>query len=766
LIVDCSQLLLLFFGVYYLPGRLLSELMPGTRAPEETFPFSVGLGIVVVNVAVMIAIGLPGLFATVFVSYGSVLGVSAALSAVLVLLLYRRGMLVRIRWFARPSYSQVALWVLTALSTVFFLFHYRADGFNDDSCVVRVVTSTLSDIGRPDLLSINTGGEAANEAHEHWTGSLGTNPFLRDNQSQRLGIPVLLSPMVAVFGTFGFRVVYALQGLLMPGIGFLLGFYLLKRRWLAWVVAVFATLNPYSLESRLFDENFMAACFGSLALVLLVRPNPRLFWAGAALSLFLGIRHVGLLVLPAVAWYVVGTREKKGRDLLAVLAGMAVFSLPYLVYHGFLLFERGALFEGGLDRVVLEHSFLGIAFRSGTMWSFPFTEEPLRSPYLAYPNVIEFPLDLLRRFGLVLAAFVPAGLIHLFRSDRRRAWLMVGWFVPVLAAVMLKSDWVEPNKMGVPATVLAPVIVILAAGLAFVVLSGVGWWKKAALLTVGAIMPVVFVPSVRDYQAPMDQRVYDFPQTWVNSVMPDHVEPLLDESSEYVAFDRDRFGLNLLPALPLDAFQPFMLGLHRDQLADDIYNRDLVEYRPPLLTFLTKVFSDLGRTVNSLSLAKVGEGGEFEVDLWGGDKERQQMRTMWLDLDVPPVLAETPLDSQGASWSEPLKLDGDRVYVVKGLRRPWSPLPLNVAFARDRFGSVVILLMSSRQASTYVPPFLDVVEVDAGRFKDNRIPLSLPLDTPIMVSEVRGFVPTRAYLRWVVVKSDDVWLSRPQYMPL
>lgn len=765
MILDVAVVLALFYGVYYLPGRLLLELGPGDRLPEETFPFAVGLGIVLVNVTTMVVIGLPGLFFPVFVSFESVLGVSAVLSLGMMGLLHRRRLLTGIRWLARPSRTQAALWGLTLLSTVFFLTHYRVDGFNDDSCVVRVVTSSLSDIGNPDLLAMNTGGDNPDRAHDHWIGTQGTNPFLRDNQSQRLGIPVLMSPLVATFGTFGFRVVYGLQGLLMPGLGFLLGLYLLKRRWAAWALALFATFNPYSLESRLFDENFMAACFGSLALVLLVRPNPRLFWAGAALSLFLGIRHVGLFVLPAVAWYALGTRDRKGRALLTLAAGLAVFSVPYIIHHGFLLVERGALFEGSLDRAALEYSLLGAGFRSGTMWSFPFTAELLRSPYLAYPNVIEFPLDFLRRFGLVLAALVPAGLVHLFGVDRRRFWLLVGWFLPVVAVILFKSDWVEPNKMGVPATVLAPVIVVLGAGLACLVQSGVGWWKKGLLLAAGAALPLVFVPAVQDHEATMDQRVYEFPQTWIAGVLPDHVEPLLAEAPEYVDFDRDRFGLHVLPAFPLDAFQPQLLGLRLDQLASELTGRGLTDYSPPLLTFFTKVFMDLGRTVNPLSLAKVGAGGEFEIDLWKGQGS-QGVRTLWLDLHGPPAIAHSPLQPGGASTREPLPLDGDHVYVVKGLERPWSTLPVTVALGRDRFGTVVILLLSSRPATTYHPPFLNVVELDAGQFPDHRIPLALPLDAPVMITEIRGFVPTRAYLRWMVVQEDDVWLSQPQNVPL
>ena len=48
----------------------------------------------------------------------------------------------------------------------------------------------------------------------------------------------------------------------------------------------------------------------------------------------------------------------------------------------------------------------------------------------------------------------------------------------------------------------------------------------------------------------------------------------------------------------------------------------------------------------------------------------------------------------------------------------------------------------------------------------NRIPVSLPLDTPIMIAEIRGFVPTRGYARTAVVEAHGLWLSSPYLMPL
>ena len=106
------------------------------------------------------------------------------------------------------------------------------------------------------------------------------------------------------------------------------------------------------------------------------------------------------------------------------------------------------------------------------------------------------------------------------------------------------------------------------------------------------------------------------------------------------------------------------------------------------------------------------------------------------------------------------------VYEVKGFHRPWSARPLSLIITRDEFGTVVFLLISSRPDSTYVPSFIKVVKMDASRFENNRIPVSLPLDTPIMIAEIRGFVPTRGYARTAVVEAHGLWLSSPYLMPL
>jgi len=763
---------LLIAAVYWLPGRLALALAPGDDERDARVASALGLGLLLVHVPAVLLVGLAGLTGPYHLERWMVLAVSAAASALLgaaAWLRLRRG--APLRGLRRPDRASLALGVLTALITLFFLVRYDADALSEEACMVRASMAVNVDYLSPERIALEY--DRAGELSPYRTSpsrgwSPDRNPFLLFNQGQRLGPVVVLAPLFALFGTFGFRLAYALQGLLLPGLGFLMGGALSRmlgdRRWLPWASAVLLAVNPYTVASPSFDENFLALCFGALSLALLLRRTPWAFGAGAAFAGLLANRHVGVLVLPVVLVYLARATDRPWSQVARFLGGVALFGLPCLVMHGFMLLFQGSGFEGALNRPPAPHSFLGIPFTLPVLLNFPFVEQPLRSPYQAWPTLAEFPLDLLRRFGLLAAALAPAGVLAMFRGDRRRAWLLVGWFAPILVLLMVQSNWTEPNKMGVPASFLPPVLLALLAGAAYALDGARRRGQRALVLGAGLLAPLAAWGAAQAWSAPLDERVTASIPTYVREVLPDATLTLA-EQPEYVEADRARLTPSLAPDLRLAHVHPAQVRLRLRQLLDDLRRPAVADYERALADVLPRLLLGFENSVNPVSIARAlaHDGtprGFAPLRVNGHDVDGglpQGTRTLALDLRTPTLLAPEPLSSE-LSAQAPTLTPHD-LTLVAGLAVPWADAPENLVVGRDRLGTTWVLLMPGPVSKHPWPRWAPRRDVPASAFGDLRVPIAWPVGQVIRLIEVRSIAPFRAYERAAVVTADGVWTS-------
>lgn len=761
---------LLFAGVFWLPGRLAVAVLGRPDDDDAPFALSVGLGIVLVDVPAVLGVGLAGLAGPVHLERWMLLASSALVSAALALHLARR------RNLGEPllpraglTPARLALGLLTVAATAFFLLRYDADALSEESCMVRASMAVNVDYMRPDRLTLEYDGPGTYSTYRS-SPMQGQDPsrnaFLTFNQGQRLGPALLLAPFVTLFGPLGFRLVYALQGLLLPGLGFMLGRRLGTRPWMAWAVAAGLAVNPYTVASPTFDENFLALGFGALSLALLLRRRTAPMAAGAAFALFLSIRHVGVLLLPFVALFL--ARGEQGlKANLRFLAGLALLGLPEVLLHGFLVFQHGQAFEGAISRRAAPHSLFGIPFSLPVLLNWPFVEQPLRSPYVAWPTLVAFPLDLLRRFGLLLALTVPAGLVALRRTDRRAAWLLVGWFAPILALVMVQSNWSEPVKMGVPASVLPPVIVVLVLGAGALLDPATPWRRRAALAGLGFALPLGTWGAAQAWHAPLDERVVQFQPDYLREVIPDLVLSLT-ERPEYLEADRARNAPTLAPDLQLASLHPTVARLRGRQLVDELGRPSMADYERPLLDVLPRLVIGFDKSVNPLSVAKAlalsPEPRHLEpLRLSGADVDGglpRGTRRLTLDLTSPPSLSAAPLRETGATGTPALPVD--QVSVRTGLRLPYSEPPQNLVVARDRLGTTWVLLAAAPVSPAPWPSWVQGSRVDAGALADLHLSIELPVGQVVRLIELRSIGPYRAYERTLVVGEHDVWSSPSQ----
>ena len=749
----------LFLLVYAPPAWLILRLLGGEPSGPGRGALAIALSVVVVHTITVFVVGLAGLFMSAHVTWPVVVGVSFAVSGALASLAARRGVLAPPR-LSRLTRERVALGLVTLLSTVFFLAYYDTEMFSEDSCIVRASSSINFDY----MQGVSEASEGESSYRTAPMHGQPTNPFLTHNQGQRLGPGVVVAPFVALFGRFGYRLAYAIQGLLLPGLGLLLGRRVLGGVAAPWLVAVMLTFSPYALDIRTFDENFMGSVFGTLTLVLLLGARAAPFAAGVAFSLFLGIRHVGVLILPGLAWYLYKRREElPARALLRFAAGLILFSLPYLVLHAFILAKMGTLFEGALERPPAPHALFGISFELPVLLNFPFVSEPLRSPYVGLPNLVLFPLDLVRRFGAPLMALVPIGAWRLFRQDRARATLLAWWFLSLLLLVMVQSNWIEPNKLGVPATVLAPFVLCVASGVAWLLERGVSGGRRALWLGGGLIAPVLLVPAAMSWHAPKDARVLSSLPLYLTHIMPEGTVLNFDEAPDYVAWDRGRYALAWLPDWGPHGMHPKVWGRRLAHLADELAAPEIEHYRRPLGARMHLAMTGARQYLGPLSeliRQRRARGGGAEPRAVAGPIDGAPRRWL-LDLARPPSLASSPLRRGSAPPGAPVVTPrSDRVVRISGLELPWCDHPATLVFGRDALGSVLIGVMPPGvPVADQGPPGADMLDLDAAAFTEAVIPVRLPEGELVRIIDVRTVAVKRAYSRLAVPGADQVWLS-------
>jgi len=750
-----------FLFLYYVPGRLLVERFLPEPRPEETFAFSLGLGFILVNTTVVLVVGVLGLLSDWLLVKPWVLWAAGLLWTVALAAL--RARTVRPLWrglLRRPTRAQVGVWALSVVGFVFFLGHYDHDLLKEDGCNVSL--SSSMNVGRlgAHLLPAIHEGAAAHVKSAEVEAQIEENDFLSGRDGQVLGPSFLLSPFTSLFGRFGLRVTYAVQGLLLPGIGFVLGLALFRRGWAAWATALLLTFHPWAIEARTFNENFLANVFGSLALALALRGRVAPVLAGLAMGLFLAIRHLELVAVPFMAWWIWHQEGRRlrpvGRYLLAMVAALS----PCVIYHVmFVVTQDGTLLEPSFDRPLAPHSFLGLEFRMHGLLNFPFIPEPMRSPFQAYPNTVAYLLDIVSHLGWVLVALLPAGVAALWSWSRRGTVLVLAWFVPLLGMVMIQSNWINPNKMGYHATAAVTLVLLVVGGAAYFADRGRAWWKKAALAAVGVLVPVLLVVGLRDYRAPLDQRVIDYPEGFITEEWEPELALCAAETEEYLALDRARYDVSFLPDTRVDhGWDPALVARDWRYLLDDLANPGFDHYQLAMPDFAREVFWGFGVGISPLRSQRSGQREPdmeslADTSCVAPDALDGETAIAWLDLSRSPLTAEQPLTIEpDTGATAPLLARGGAIDVVAGFRDAGMPdHGTTLLVSRDRLGTVYLILAPGEPNAFRRPSWVKTVDRRAEEFPGARVPVRVPRDGVIRIVELRSYYPVLWYSRFVIL---------------
>jgi hypothetical protein len=605
-------------------------------------------------------------------------------------------------------------------------------------------------------------------------GLLNSSSLLSGWDGEAVGPGIIPGVFLVLFGGLGMRLTYALAGLLLPGIGFVLGRAVFRRAWAGWAVALLLAFSPWALECRTFDKNFVANVFGSLALALLFRQRPAAALAGLATGFFLGVHHVELAALPAALWYLRRLRRDGAgapRDWLRFLGAAIAGASPCLVLHVmFPILHNGGLLENTFARPLAHHSLFGLDFEIPMLWNYPFIPDLLRSPYHAYPPMVAYPLDIANRFGVALVALVPAGVAWFAGAQRARGVVLAAWFVPLMLFLAIQSNWMDPNKMGLPAMAAAPVVLAVVAGAAFLADRARSRVVRCSLAAVGLALPLGGVPILRGVDAAVDHRVWEYEDEDDGMDAWSTITHHLDETPGYVSLDRDQYRLSLIPSVRADhEWRPALLARSFRQLLGDLRHPALGDLRNSMPDFLRLSFWGFGVGIAPLRALHSGDPMptiEAHPDMSPlDDTEGGPGAVAWLRLDESPILAESPLvPGPAADGVRPL-LDGrSALAMVSGFEAPWAPgRGASVIAGRDRDGDVCVVIGPGAPNPRGRPSWLEVDRRDAAQFPAMRVPIRVPRSGVVRIVELRSYFPAVWYSRYALVEDDGarIVFTRP-----
>jgi hypothetical protein len=393
-----------------------------------------------------------------------------------------------------------------------------------------------------DLFQFNCVNEASRQL-------LGVNRYgptsgypLASNLNVRLGNVALVGPSFIAFSSFGPRFVYAVTGALIALFSGLVGREVFQNPKAAAATSCLATFNPYVLSIPINDENLFAWMLGFAVLWALVRRDVPALWLGLVLGLLLGVRHIALLVVPAVAWGLY-CQKRQGVEWVKLIFSAGLVCTIWGIHHAYVFgspFEFESFREYHQDHL---HSFLGLEFGFRGLLNYPFHDTWVRTPYNPYPTALLMPFWWLDRFGVLLSSAALLGLFALRRTPLRPS-IIVGYGALLWLQLAVLENWMQPNKMGIQLVGSPGLIIATVAGIRWAVGERRRLWIW--LTTTGLVACLAWMTSHVDVA--VDTRVYTlesqvrteheaYRRHELGSITPYSLLPRFDRVAAYSPFD-------------------------------------------------------------------------------------------------------------------------------------------------------------------------------------------------------------------------------------
>ena len=783
----------------FIPGAMLTRVLAREKFGDSWFAVAFGVGVLVVPYLSLLVTGLLGLVVKIHISLPLLAVVSGTVSVAsgigLRLIEGDFGFLRQMAGRAKAAFSW-PLFLYLALVFVVYLFSFDSFLFDQERCVSRAGILPYFDyltgrrpVGFPGCIDCFSD----------------RNAFFLWNGGQRMGPSVFVANFMALFGFPGFRILHALFGLLTAWFGFHLGNRVFGRPAAALLVSALLTLNPWALSIPLLDENIMGLALGTMLFFFLFQRPTEWLFAGVTFGLFLGIRHVGILSIPAVVvaaawsssedhyrWPGLDRWVGTGRwvNVVIVAVATALFSVPWIFIHTIAWLRGHELYESFVSMHPWPHSIFGIRFPFQGLLNWPFIEAPVRSPYNGFPTLAAFPLAMLRSWGTLLVAFVPLGIIWKLKNHKGLLATGALWALPQFAMLMVMANWVQPNKMGVFLCFSQPLVLAVVAGLVAVWEAFMGREDNPGFVrTVPGALGVTAVTlaallagqwAVADWDAKLDQRNFRARVDYIVNDYPVTPPMIATTEAAFAVLDRKRLARPTLGpdwSIAPQLSSAGLLAVRLAQIAQDFSHplfRDYSERPKDIMHGLSGIPNpDLGFRGDQRKTVTFGDMMHHPVshlrdDLggaWGRSMTSAPAGATMVDVDFDFTLS--PVDNphflrlRGEGGNATYEPVGWQVLIMPDVPLAWAgsnrahfvviPVEPGYYWVTLWFGDYTFEHLKDRPDLR----FLNQVSVP-------HMHLSFPDGSYIRFNEVTSLEPTRFHIWTAQVRQGQVAVSGPE----
>ncbi len=359
------------------------------------------------------------LFGGGYISNETTLAACAIMAVLFGALIFYRSRIPPVKEKAGKMPSQeLPVLLLAVLLAVFLFFYYTNKEFllslgsylikGDAECFYLQTFETVGDM-RPDL-----------------AGLIKTNPY---EIICTPGNILFTSTLISILKLSSFKALYVIILSLLFIFTYLISKKLLGSRLIASITAIFSCLNPYILSVEVLDRNVMALAVSAVMVYLVIAHKNKVFFHGIVFGILAGtgLRFIPLLfILPVALLYY---RERLSlRSCLVFIPAFVItftFNLPHLYFHGF-----HSLGETS--------SSLGLIGQAFSGWK--------RTPFLPFPNLIFYAVNIINYFGYLASAVVLFGALRCWKLDKKLFLALSFMFLSVLFVLSYQRNWLEQDK--------------------------------------------------------------------------------------------------------------------------------------------------------------------------------------------------------------------------------------------------------------------------------------------------------------------------------
>ena len=337
------------------------------------------------------------------------------------------------------------------------------------------------------------------------------NDVLALEMEQRLGNPALGAAMPGAFHFLGYRMFYASQRLLIFLFAFLIGETYMTRfrtgRQFRYGILLGALMvfHPTLAHLGELDQNMNVLVVTVVMLYLLFRDDPSCFWTGFFFGVAFGCRHIALPGVLGLVYFTL-TRPRRVRSTLALATGFALPGILWSLHH---VLAFGKLFYHESQRHFAHsfpHEFLGIDFTLPVLFQWPLVPELVRCPFNAFPQILLFPLTMIREQGTLLCALFVVGVVWMSARRTKDLVFILLYTLPIFCVLAVQGNWVETDKVRMTLNLFGPVVFCIWVGMVTVARSGRGRWIGGVV--VFGLLASFGLKGLEDLRIKTDTREY------------------------------------------------------------------------------------------------------------------------------------------------------------------------------------------------------------------------------------------------------------------